>query len=338
MIVIDDRAFPDKIGKLEIVRRIGKREITAVIHDIDGTHSLIRHWQPVMSRCLFNVIKYGLPDDYNDENLIDKISAEVGTEPLPEMERFCDETAGLSSFTQMEWAIRRGIDAGTITVPGLKYNGEVKQINRTIIKLIEAGEEDFSAFSEPRELSEFIKITARELFRVYERVLYRWCRDKNLQEARENAEKWRVPGSLEFVRKLHQLGCKNYFVTGSVVSENPSGGSMNGIYEEAVVLGFEIGHHKMVEALIGSSATEKIHKAHVIKRLCEQENLKPENLLFIGDGRTEIKIGVELNAVALSRLPEDARLAREIHRQIGTNYIVIDFQEPALWRLLGMEK
>ncbi|MCX7767046.1 MAG: hypothetical protein N2246_10125, partial [Candidatus Sumerlaeia bacterium] len=260
MIVTDDRAFPDKIGKLEIVRRIGKREITAIIHDIDGTHSLIRHWQPVMSRFLHNVIKYGLPEDYNNESLINKITAEVGTEPLPEMERFCEETAGLSSLTQMEWAIRRGIDAGTITVPGLKYDNKVKLTNRTIIKLIEAGEEDFSSFSEPQELCEFIKITAPELFRVYERVLYRWCRDKNLQAARENAEKWRVPGSLEFVKRLHKLGCKNYFVTGSVVSENGETCSMSGIYEEAVVRGVEIGHHKMVEALIGSSVTEKLPK------------------------------------------------------------------------------
>ena len=67
MFVIDDTRL-ESGGSFEIVRRAGRREISHVIHDIDGTHSLIRDWPPVMSRVLYEVVSGGtgvyIPGDH----------------------------------------------------------------------------------------------------------------------------------------------------------------------------------------------------------------------------------------------------------------------------------
>ena len=42
-------------------------------------------------------------------------------------------------------------------------------------------------------------------------------------------------------------------------------------------------------------------------------------------GRAEIQAGVELGAVVISRLPENAEYQRELHKKLGTNVIVEDF-------------
>lgn len=47
MIYTDDSKINE--GDIEIIIPFGKREITHIIHDIDGTHSLIRDWQPIIS-------------------------------------------------------------------------------------------------------------------------------------------------------------------------------------------------------------------------------------------------------------------------------------------------
>ena len=57
-----------------IVNDFQDTEILYAFHDIDGTHSLIREWPPVMSICLYDVIANGLPDDFdspeNEKRLI----------------------------------------------------------------------------------------------------------------------------------------------------------------------------------------------------------------------------------------------------------------------------
>ena len=59
-----------------IVNRFSNREIVCAFHDIDGTHSLIRNWPPVMSICLYDVIENGLPENFdneeNEKRLIEK--------------------------------------------------------------------------------------------------------------------------------------------------------------------------------------------------------------------------------------------------------------------------
>ena len=56
---------------------------------------------------------------------------------------------------------------------------------------------------------------------------------------------------------------------------------------------------------------------------------------LLGDGRTEIEAAVQMGSVAISRLPGNAARQRELHIQIGTNYIVEDWTEPALREMIA---
>ena len=84
---------------------------------------------------------------------------------------------------------------------------------------------------------------------------------------------------------LQALGCTNYFVTGAVVYEE------GGMLEEVEACGFKVGPGKLVESLRGSTWDKKMPKDDWIK----EENLDPAKVLIIGDGRTEIKVGIFLN-------------------------------------------
>ena len=84
-------------------------KIKYAFHDIDGTHSLIRDWPPVMSICLYDVIENGLPNDFDSFENQQRLISLAGTMKLPETDQFCIESAGLSALTQMEWAIRRAV-------------------------------------------------------------------------------------------------------------------------------------------------------------------------------------------------------------------------------------
>jgi hypothetical protein len=44
-----------------VVTPVNGREIVCAFHDIDGTHSLIRNWPPVMSRVLHDTAVNGIP-------------------------------------------------------------------------------------------------------------------------------------------------------------------------------------------------------------------------------------------------------------------------------------
>ena len=99
-----------------IIKEFEDREIKYAFHDIDGTHSLIREWPPVMSICLYNVIVNGVPEDFDSKENEKRLIEICGTKELPETDRFCIESAGLSALTQMEWAIRRAVEEGTVKV------------------------------------------------------------------------------------------------------------------------------------------------------------------------------------------------------------------------------
>ena len=74
---------------------------------------------------------------------------------------------------------------------------------------------------------------------------------------------------------------------------------------------------------------------HLLRReLCKNEKIKPEKVLVVGDGRTEIKAGVDMGSVAMSRLPINAKRHRELHINFGTNYIVVDFTNPILKKMI----
>ena len=221
----------DKAVSTAVINAVKDREIVCAFHDIDGTHSLIRNWPPVMSRVLYDTAVNGIPENLTSEENINRLVSLCGTEPLEETDRFCVESAGLSALTQMEWAIRRNMEL---------TKGEFdSETNSEIIKLIWAGEERFESFDEPQEYLDYLDAKTPKLFWVYEQVLNRYCRDNNLAKAKENPEEFLIPGSMEFMNYLKENGIKNYFVTGAVVDKSIE--PPMGMYEEVLGLGFEIG-------------------------------------------------------------------------------------------------
>ena len=309
---------------IEIVNAIKDRKIVCAFHDIDGTHSLIRNWPPVMSRVLYDTAVNGIPENLTSEENINRLVSLCGTEILEETDRFCVESAGLSALTQMEWAIRRNME-----MTNGKFNSET---NSEIIKLIWAGEEKFEKFDEPTEYLDYLSKVTPKLFWVYEQVLNRFCRDNNLKKAKENPEEFLIPGSKEFMRYLHDNGVKNYFVTGAVVDKTID--PPMGMYEEVLGLGFEIGEGKEVEDIYGSTWEEKIPKEEVMKRLVKALGINGENVLVVGDGRSEITAGVSLGAVTVSILPMEAKRQRELHTELGTNMIVRDYTSDDLKKII----
>lgn len=309
----------------EIINAVKDRKIVCAFHDIDGTHSLIRNWPPVMSRVLYDTVVNGIPDNLTSEENINRLVELCDTEPLEETDRFCVESAGLSALTQMEWAIRRNQEC----ING-KYNSKV---NSEIIKLIWDGKEKFDEFDEPKEYIEYLANVTPKLFWVYEQVLNRFCRDKNLAKAKENPNDFLIPGSKEFMNYLHQNGVKNFFVTGAVVDKSME--PPMGMYEEVLGLGFEIGKNKMVEDIFGSTWEEKIPKDEVMLRLVKKLNINGENVLVIGDGRSEIVAGVKLGAVTVSVLPESAKRQRELHKELGTNMIIDNYKSDDLLKIFN---
>ncbi len=294
--------------------KIGEKyKIEYAFHDIDGTHSLIRDWPPVMSICLYDVIKNGLSEDFDSPENVRRLISVAGTRKLPETDRFCIESAGLSALTQMEWAIRRAVQEGNITINcGLNTNSQ-------IVERINNGIEYYDDLPETDEMSEMLKVQTPRLFKLYEAVLNGFCRDKNLAKAKENPEEFRIAGSMEFLQLLKNNGVKNYFVTGAVVQKGM------GMHQEVEALGYEIGEGKLIEDIIGSTWTEKMPKNMVMQKLLKDLNIKGENVLVVGDGRAEIQAGVQMGAFVISRLPKSAIFQRELHKKLGTNMIVEDF-------------
>ncbi len=299
----------------EIVNKIENREIVCAFHDIDGTHSLIRNWPPVMSRVLYDTAVNGIPENLTDDENINRLVSLCDVEPLEETDRFCVESAGLSALTQMEWAIRRNqeLTAGEFD----------SKTNSEIIKLIWQGEEKFERYDEPQEYLDYLNDVTPKLFWVYEQVLNRFCRDNNLKKAKENPKDFLVNGSKEFMEYLYKNGVKNYFVTGAVVDKSIQ--PPMGMYEEVLGLGFDIGAGKTVEDILGSTWDEKIPKDEVMRRLVKELGIKGENVLVIGDGRSEISACVALGAVTVSILPKNAKRQRELHTELGTNMIISDY-------------
>lgn len=304
-----------------IINRFDDMEIGYAFHDIDGTHSLIREWPPVMSICLYDVIVNGVPDDFDSMENEKRLIKECGTKVLPETDRFCMESAGLSALTQMEWAIRRAVEEGTV-----KINCDMAT-NSEIIKRIWNGEEIFDRFPETDEMNKMLEEKTPRLFRLYEAVLNGYCRDNNLEKAKKDPTSFQVPGSVEFMRFLKENGVKNYFVTGAVVEKGM------GMHEEVEELGYEIGEGELVEDILGSTWTEKMPKEMVMKKLREDLGVDGKNVLVVGDGRAEILAGAEMNALVISRLPKSAEYQRKLHKELGAHIIVEDYLSKDLFEI-----
>ena len=304
-----------------VINPFDTREIKYAFHDIDGTHSLIRDWPPVMSICLYDVIANGIDEDFDSkENEIRLINL-AGKEKLEETDRFCVESAGLSALTQMEWAIRRSVEEGNI-----KVNCD-KDTNSEIIKRIWNGEEYYDDLPETDEMNALLTEKTPRLFKLYEAVLNGYCRDKNLEEAKKNPDKFRIAGSMDFMKFLKDNGVTNYFVTGAVVEKGM------GMHEEVEGLGYKIGTGSLVEDIIGSTWTEKMPKDMVMKKLLKELNIDGSNVLVVGDGRAEIAAGAEMGSVVISRLPQSAQYQRKLHKELGSNIIVEDYLNKDLMKM-----
>lgn len=304
-----------------VINPFDTREIKYAFHDIDGTHSLIRDWPPVMSICLYDVIANGIDEDFDSkENEIRLINL-AGKEKLEETDRFCVESAGLSALTQMEWAIRRSVEEGNI-----KVNCD-KDTNSEIIKRIWNGEEYYDDLPETDEMNALLTEKTPRLFKLYEAVLNGYCRDKNLEEAKKNPDKFRIAGSMDFMKFLKDNGVTNYFVTGAVVEKGM------GMHEEVEGLGYKIGTGSLVEDIIGSTWTEKMPKDMVMKKLLKDLDVDGANVLVVGDGRAEIAAGAEMGSVVISRLPQSAQYQRKLHKKLGSNIIVEDYLNKDLLKM-----
>jgi phosphoglycolate phosphatase-like HAD superfamily hydrolase len=332
MAILDDTDLADSGCGIEVVNRLGRRAVTHVLHDVDGTHSLIREWPPVMSAVLGYAMACGLSDDFDAPEHEAQLVEQVGSSTNAELLRFCEDSAGLSSLTQMEFGIRRALLAGTVADQvGPRLTGRQQALNAEVLRRIEAGEERFEELDESPELLAFIEERAPRLFRLYENVLHRACRNANTEAARRNPSEWRVPGSLNFLEHLREMGCVNYFVTGSVLRKD------GGMAEEVEALGYDVGPGRLVECMVGADGARKTPKDEIMRLLLDTEGIHPANCLVVGDGRSEIEAGVSIGAAAMSRLPLEAVRRCEIHRNVGTNYIVPDFRGPVLRKLIRKE-
>ncbi len=296
-----------------IVNDFEDRTIKYAFHDIDGTHSLIREWPPVMSICLYDVVANGLPEDFDSEDNQKRLIELAGTQVLEETDRFCVESAGLSALTQMEWAIRRAVQEGSI-----KVSCE-PAVNDEIIRRIWSGNEYYDDLSETPEMRAMVSEKTPRLFKLYEAVLNGYCRDKNLAKAKEDPDQYIIAGSMEFMKFLKDNGVKNYFVTGAVVEKGM------GMHEEVETLGYKIGEGELVEDIIGSTWTEKLPKDMIMKKLLRELQASGEEVLVVGDGRAEIAASFEMGSVAISRLPANADYQRQLHKELKTNIIVEDY-------------
>lgn len=86
------------------------------------------------------------------------------------------------------------------------------------------------------------------------------------------------------------------------------------------------GRNELIEKFCGSTWHTKLPKVEIMRQLCQTENIRPEELLIVGDGRSEIAAAVEIGAIALSRLDKTAKKQQEIHRKLGTNLIVSNYK------------
>lgn len=306
-----------------LVRPFEKRSITCAFHDIDGTHSLIRNWPPVMSIVLDYAEHSGVCPGYDSEEQVKRIASMAGTKPLPVTDAFCIESAGLSALTQMEWALRRAVEAGTVDVPC------DRDMNREKIRRIWEGEEVFPDLPDSPELESFLKEHTPRLFVFYEKVLNSFCRDRNLALAKKDPDRFTIKGSHAFMRFLYEHGVKNYFVTGAVVEKGM------GMHEEAVTLGYEIGEGEVVEDIIGSTWTDKLPKDVIMRQLAKRLGLGGESILVVGDGRAEISAGAGMGAVCISRLDETAAYQRKLHIRLGTNIMIADYTDPRLYAMFS---
>ena len=91
---------------------------------------------------------------------------------------------------------------------------------------------------------------------------------------------------------------------------------------------------EIIEDIIGSTWTEKLPKDVIMERLLETLGAKGENVIVVGDGRSEISAGVKMGALCVSRLGKNEEYKRALHKRLGTDIIIESFNDPDFRELM----
>ena len=82
---IDESAIAG--SSIALITPFGTRRFTHAIHDIDGTHSLIRDWPPVMSLSMHYAMTCGLADGFDAEARAQELVEQIGRAECREREK-----------------------------------------------------------------------------------------------------------------------------------------------------------------------------------------------------------------------------------------------------------
>ena len=156
------------------------------------------------------------------------------------------------------------------------------------------------------------------LVRLSERIRHR----ADLEAGRLPAERFRMPGALEFVAALHARG---------VACTIASGTDETAVREEATLLGFA----PLIADLRGAREDGSDAKRVVIDRLTARHRLSTGELAVIGDGRAEMEYARAASGLAIGvASTEDERAGPDERKRslliaAGADVIIPDFSQPA---------
>lgn len=145
---------------------------------------------------------------------------------------------------------------------------------------------------------------------------------------------YRIPGSLEFILGLQEMGIKCYLASGTDESD---------VLYEAKLLGldnvFEGGIHGAQDYMLECS------KELVIRDMIEKEGIKPEELISFGDGYVEIELIDKIGGYAVGAATDEFKRCgidewkRNRLLSAGAKMIIPDFKDfEKLLEMIGVEK
>ena len=156
------------------------------------------------------------------------------------------------------------------------------------------------------------------LVRLSERIYHR----ADLEAGRQPAERFRVPGALEFVSALHARG---------VACTIASGTNETSVREEVALLGLA----PLIADIRGAREDGSDAKHIVIDHLTARHRLSTGELAVIGDGRAEIEYARAASGFAIGvASTEDKRAGIDARKRslliaAGADIIIPDFSQPA---------
>lgn len=160
---------------------------------------------------------------------------------------------------------------------------------------------------------------AEEHRKKYREILEKEVRGKRIKTAKKNPDKFIVRGMKYLLEELKKRNIKIFVASGS---EQEGKG---GIEEEAETLGLK--HY--FEAVFGyNGSISPYNKENVVKWILNKYNLDPLQLLVVGDGPKEMKVGKKFGAVTIGLISNN--VTRKILLDSGADFIVynaIDLSE-----------